>query len=218
VTELSLLVARKPLELDVLPRKPLKLHAFYRQCVASRLLHHLGMRTALAAGMLASSGCLLPQESHILQPVPPTQNRPPRIIEDQVFPSRVVHTPNGPDCSLHFSLYASDPDLEDTLYVRWYAYMNFQDNLPPLPADQVIQPDSPPSEIRNTSAVLNIDFSAADNPLRQEGTYAVEALVADGPLVNRTPQPRVLPDGTVLTTYAVSYAWAVEVRSGPCTP
>ena len=217
MTSLSLFAGQTRIGAHPSGAKSPKLQAFYRQCVASRLLRRLRMRAALAVGVLASSSCLLPQETQILQPIPPT-NRPPRIVEDQVSPSRVVHTPNGPDCKLHFSLYAADPDLQDTLYVRWYAYMNFQPDLAPLPNDQVIPADNPAtSEIRNTSAVLDIDF-AAENPLRQEGTYAVEALVADGPLVNRLPQPLIAPDGTPITTYVVSYAWAVEVRSGTCTP
>ena len=187
---------------------------FCGRTLASPLLRRIPMRAGLTAWLLTSSACLVPQESRILQPVPAAQNRPPRIIEELAQPpGRVVHTFNGPTCRLTFTLKAADPDLDDTLYVRWYAYMNFQENLPPLPADQVISPDG--SEIRNTSAVLNVDFSASDNPLRQEGTYAVEGLVADGPLINRTPQPRIV-DGTTVTTYAVSYVWVVVVQTGPC--
>ncbi len=173
------------------------------------------MRAGLTAWMLTSSACLVPQESRILQPVPAAQNRPPRIIEEQALPARVVHTGNGPGCTLNFSLKVSDPDLDDTLFIGWWAYMSFDPNQFPQNV-QSIPPDG--SEIRNTSAVWNIDLSAQGNPLALDGTYAVEALVADGFLIGRVPQPRTV-DGTSVTTYAVSYAWVVVVQTGlPCLP
>jgi hypothetical protein len=93
--------------------------------------------------------------------------------------------------------------------------MSFDPNQLPQ-NEQIIQPDTPGSEIRSTSAVWNIDLSGPGNPFPSDGAYAVEALVADGPLIGRDPQPRTV-DGTLVTTYAVSYAWVVVVQTGlPC--
>ncbi len=172
------------------------------------------MRAGLTAWLLTSSACLVPQESRVLQPVPAAQNRPPTIVEQQALPARVVHTGNGAGCRLNFSLKVSDPDLGDTLFVRWWAYMTFDPTQLPQ-NEQIIQPDTPGSEIRNTSAVWNIDLSGPGNPFPLDGAYAVEALVADGPLIGRDPQPRTV-DGTLVTTYAVSYVWVVVVQTGPC--
>jgi hypothetical protein len=165
------------------------------------------------AWLLVASSCVLPQDTTVLQPVPPTQNRPPRIIEDQALVNgssdRVVYTGNDVSCTLEFSLKVSDPDLNDVLLVNWYAYMRSQPGLP-IYLQEAIQPDG--NEIRNQSAIWSIS-SVASGPLSQLGTYAVEALVSDGTLdANRRPQPR--PDG--MTTYVVSYAWTVVVQIGPC--
>jgi hypothetical protein len=188
---------------------------FCRRPLASPLLFSIPMRAGVTAWLLTSSACLVPQESRVLQPVPALQNRPPRIIEEQASPARVVHTGNGPGCRLNFSLKVSDPDLGDTLFTRWWAYMSFDPNQFPQ-NEQIIPPDG--SEIRNTSAVWNIDLSGPGNPFPLDGTYAVEALVADGPLIGRNPQPRTV-DSTLVTTYAVSYAWVVVVQTGlPCLP
>jgi hypothetical protein len=52
------------------------------------------------------------------------------------------------------------------------------------------------------------------------GMHLVEVLVADGPLVNGMPQPKVVPldDGGTRTdqTFAVSYTWLVTVTDGGC--
>lgn len=217
MTAMSLLVALRPAELDVLPRKSLKLHAFYHQCVASGLLSFIFVRAGLAVWVLASSACLLPQETQILNPVPPVQNRPPRIIEEQALLNgsgdRIVYTGNGTGCSLDFSLKLSDPDLNDVLLVNWYAYQMSQSGLP-IWLQEFIQPDVPGNEIRNTSANWNVS-SLTTPPFSQEGTYVVEVLVSDGSLdANRRPQPR--PDGT--TTYVDSYAWTVVLQTGTCSP
>gem|GEM_PF-5473644 len=175
----------------------------------------MNMRAALVAGVLASSACVLPQETRILDPVPPMQNRPPRIIEEQALVNgsgdRVIYIGNGSGCSLDFSLRVADPDINDVLLVNWYAYQRPQSGLP-IWLQEFIQPDG--NTIRNQSATWNVT-SLASAPFGQEGTYVVEALVADGSLdANRRPEPR--PDGT--TTYVVSYAWTVVLQTGPCSP
>ena len=63
---------------------------------------------------------------------------------------------------------------------------------------------------RSEPATYEVSF-ATPGPLQQPGDHVVEVLVADGALVNRDPQPRVvtlLDGGTALDpSYAVTYAW-----------
>jgi hypothetical protein len=72
---------------------------------------------------------------------------------------------------------------------------------------------------RPDPAEYDVSFEVP-GPLQQPGEHVVEVLVADGPLVNRDPQPRVvilLDGGTALDpSYAVTYAWVVTVNPGPC--
>src|SRR5260370_16770140 len=182
--------------------------------MASALCLRIPKRAGHTDWLFTSSDCLVPQESRVLQTMPAAQNRPPTIVEQQALPARVVHTGNGAGCRLNFSLKVSDPDLGDTLFVRWWAYMTFDPTQLPQ-NEQIIQPDTPGSEIRNTSAVWNIDLSGPGNPFPLDGAYAVEAFVADVPLIAPHPQPPTL-HRTLLTTYAVSYVWVVVVQTGPC--
>lgn len=193
--------------------KQLKLQRFFTRPLARGLLPK-GWKYA-AVIPLVLSGCLIPQESRILEPVPAVRNRPPRILEELVTPPRVIRTPNGPNCRLDFEYKVEDPDVEDVLTTRWYIYTNFDPNLPAYREGQ-IPPDG--KTVRDRSATLSIDFAAAENPLRLEGVYAMEALVSDGTLINRQPQPRHLPGGDTDPTYAVSYAWVVIVSAGSCPP
>ena len=41
----------------------------------------------LLAAALALPACLLPQEDHIIQPLPPLLNQPPRILENLLQPA-----------------------------------------------------------------------------------------------------------------------------------
>ncbi len=149
--------------------KALKLQRFSTRPLARGLLPKGWKYAALM--LLVSSGCLIPQESRILEPVPAVRNRPPRILEELVTPPRVIRTPNGPNCRLDFEYKVEDPDVEDTLTTRWYIYTNFDPNLPAYREGQ-IPPDG--KTVRDRSATLSIDFAAAENPLRLEGVYAVE--------------------------------------------
>lgn len=62
------------------------------------------MSAGRLAGLLLGAAvllpaCLLPQEDHIIQPLPPLMNQPPRILEDLLQPaSRFVTVRNGSDC------------------------------------------------------------------------------------------------------------------------
>src|SRR5262249_2894944 len=162
----------------------------YKRHLARRLLTKLLMGCGLFH-VCATSGCLLPQEDRILDPVPAKKNRSPRILEEQTAPTRFITINNGANCRLDFSFKAEDPDVEDVLYTDWY--IDYFNN-PSQVSQDVIQPDGI-NTVRPTSAVFSVDF-ATDTPLRPEGYHLVEGLLTDGFLVNRVPQPRPSGDPT----------------------
>jgi hypothetical protein len=162
------------------------------------------------------AGCLIPQEDHILEPFPPRMNQPPRILEDLLQPSnRFVTVQNGANCpDLTFVASVADPDVDDRLIYNFYV----DPNLNPAFVKQAIVPNGGQTT-RPEPATYEVSFAVA-GPLQQPGQHVVELLLADGPLVNRDPQPRVvtlLDGGTALDpSYAVTYAWVVTVNPGPC--
>ncbi len=174
------------------------------------------MLGALLGGALVLPACLLPQEDHVIQPLPPARNQPPRILENLLQPaSRFVTARNGGDCpNLTFLAPVSDPDVADTLIYNFY-----------------VDPDLYPAFVKQATIINNgqadrsdpasYEFSfATPGPLQQPGDHVVEVLVSDGALVNRDPQPRtitLLDGGTAQDpTYAVTYAWTVTVVAGSC--
>jgi hypothetical protein len=174
-------------------------------------------RAGLAmACLLGTVGCLLPQEDNILVDIPPPLNRPPAILEAEVQPaSRVFTVDGGPGCpDLVFSAPVEDPDVGDTLYFDFYVDAQSDSAL-------VAQGTVPPngSATRTEPATYSVDFSTT-GMVQTPGIHLVEVLVADGPLVNGMPQPKVVPldDGGTRTdqTFAVSYTWLVTVTDGGC--
>ena len=172
----------------------------------------------LLAGAVLLPACLLPQEDHVIQELPPEANQPPRIVENLLQPAnRFVAVRNGSDCpNLIFLAPVSDPNVADRLTYNFYVDPNLfpafvkQATIPPNPNEQ---PD------RAEPASYEVSF-ATPGPLQQPGDHVVEVLVSDGALVNREPQPRpiILLDGGTgfQPTYAVTYAWTVTVVAGPC--
>jgi hypothetical protein len=173
----------------------------------------------LLVGALLLPACLLPQEDHVIQDLPPPTNLPPRILENLLQPAnRFVTVRNGSDCpNLVFLAPVSDPDFGDTLFYNYYV----DANLFPAFVKQatIVPPPNNQQADRSEPASYEVSF-AAPGPLQQPGDHVVEVLVADGPLVNRDPQPRpiTLVDGGAgfEPTYAVTYAWTVTVVAGPC--
>lgn len=171
---------------------------------------------ALLAVALVLPACLLPQEDHIIQPLPPAQNQPPRILENLLQPAtRFVTVKNGTGCpDLTFLAPVSDPDVADTLIYNFYVDPDVNPNF----VKQAFIGNNGQAD-RPDPATFDVSF-AAPGPLQQPGDHVVEVLVADGALVNRDPQPRtvtLLDGGTAQDpTYAVTYAWTVSVVAGPC--
>jgi len=171
---------------------------------------------ALLGAALVLPACLVPQEDHVIQPLPPPKNQPPRILESLLQPpSRFVTVRNGTDCpNLTFLASVSDPDVGDTLIYNFY----LDPDLFPAFVKQATIINNGQAD-RSEPASYEVSF-AIPGPLQQPGDHVVEVLVADGALVNRDPQPRkvtLLDGGTALdSTYAVTYAWTVTVLAGPC--
>ena len=170
----------------------------------------------LLGGAIVLPACLLPQEDHIIQELPPAANQPPRILENLLQPaSRFVTVRNGSDCpNLIFLAPVSDPDVGDTLTYNYYV----DPNLFPAFVKQAQITNNGQAD-RADPASYEVSF-ATPGPLQQPGDHVVEVLVSDGALVNRDPQPRqiLLLDGGIglQPTYAVTYAWTVTVVAGPC--
>jgi hypothetical protein len=171
----------------------------------------------LLGGAVLLPACLLAQEDHIIQPLPPTPvNQPPRILEDLLTPAnRFVTVRNGSDCpNLTFLAPVSDPDVGDSLTYNYYVD---PDLFPPF-VKQATIPTNGQAD-RSEPASYEVSF-ATPGPLQQPGDHVVEVLVSDGALVNRDPQPRPIPllDGGngLEPTYAVTYAWTVTTVAGPC--
>jgi len=171
---------------------------------------------ALLGAALVLPACLLPQEDHIIQPLPPPKNQPPRINESLLQPaSRFVTVKNGIDCpNLAFLAPVSDPDVTDILIYNFYV----DPDLFPAFVKQATITNNAQAD-RSDPASYEVSF-ASPGSLQQPGDHVVEVLVSDGALVNRDPQPRkvtLLDGGTALDpTYAVTYAWTVTVLAGPC--
>jgi hypothetical protein len=165
-------------------------------------------------GAWALNACVLSQEDRVLN-IPPLRNRPPRIMEELAVspdPRKKVLAPSDGCPPLEFSFYAEDPDIKDTLTVRWYV---------DYPAAGSIDPDlrlAPNDNTIRDQAKLTIDLSSPLNIpasyLQQPGTHIVEALLFDFALgAQRRPLPfdPATDGGIPNPSYVVSYAWVVEV-------
>ncbi len=167
-------------------------------------------------GAWALDACVLSQEDRVLN-IPPLRNRPPRIMEEfSVTPVRVTSIERPSDCliPLDFSFFAEDPDINDTLTVRWYVDYPAAG---PYDPDLRLTPNPNGSTIRE-QAKLTIDLQGAlrvpASYLQQPGTHVVEALLFDNALGDgRRPLPfdPGTDGGIPNPSYVVSYAWVVKV-------
>jgi hypothetical protein len=190
-----------------------------RAKLAERLLvHPRWTRASARFGWLSLAlflgGCPIVTDPVYLDPIP---NRPPYLIEDSAQPARRISVPALPGCAVTFRIQAEDPDVDDTLISRWYIDYDAVNNPAPYAEAELPYAEAAAGAVRQRiPATITIHLDAANNPL-PVGDHVVEVLVADGALVNREPTPRApigtFPDGGEITdtSYAVSYAWFVEV-------
>jgi len=176
----------------------------------------------LIGGPCTLGACVLPQEDRVLN-FPPLRNRPPRIMEElNVKPdNRVIEIPVNVDpCPrLEFGFFAEDPDVDDTLNVRWFIDYHVLQNLGV--AEQTLSPSGKP--VRDDTGSYTVDLAGAltepEARLQLVGTHVVEAILFDGRLgPQRKPLPRTpaIDGGVENPSYAVSYAWVVQtMRSCP---
>ena len=167
----------------------------------------------------ASTGCLIPQDDTLLEGVPGTMNRPPRIVESLVSPQqRVISNFGAGTCDLTFEVVVEDPDVDDRIVVHWYLDYNPQDPRGPYRQYELANIAQEPR--RSDRGSLLISLASANSPLGTPGTHLVEAVVSDAELVNRVPRARQveLPDGTFIEDpgYTATYAWVVTTVQGDC--
>lgn len=163
------------------------------------------------------TGCLVPQDDHLLQDLPQT-NHPPRIVEDAVSPQARIITTDTACPELQFLAPVEDPDLGDLLFVNWYLSDLTTNTAPLLPSRSDTISNSTGQLVRKDTAALTLGFGPG-SPLQQPGVHVIELMVSDGAVVNRVPQPRDLPldGGTGTLTYANTYVWVVNVTdTGVC--
>jgi len=134
-----------------------------------------------------------------------------RVIE---IPVDAALCPN-----LEFRFFAEDPDVDETLTVRWYVdYQVLQ-----VSVDNAEQTLSPSGEaVRNDTGSYTVNLDGAltgpEARLQQVGPHVVEAILFDGRLgAQRKPLPRTpaVDGGIENPSYAVSYAWVVNTMR-PC--
>jgi hypothetical protein len=126
---------------------------------------------------------------------------------------------DGPDCPvLTFGFSAEDPDVTQLLNVRWYVdYPRVR--VFDLNNEQVLTPSSTGRLQRDDQGSETVDLAspALQAPLSQlqlRGPHIVEAVLFDFHLdANRNPVPISGTDAGILNpSYAVSYAWVVDME------
>lgn len=177
-------------------------------------------RAAVAAVLLTTmTGCLIPQDDHTLVIPPPPRNRPPRIITDQVTPvTRTLYLSDSATCTTkqQFQVYFADPDVDDTLYYRWY--VDYTETRTGFLLEGRISTNG--KEVRDDSAVLQANAADPASVFATPGPHLVEVIVSDGTLVDRTPQPRAStePDAGDQETFVALWSWLVVTKTGSCGP
>jgi hypothetical protein len=188
--------------------------------MARALLHTLRMQVGVAILSSAlGAGCLLPQESSILQDY--TQpNRPPRILENTIEPARQSTIGNGLTCKVEFSAFVADPDIDDALTWRWYVDYDPEGNNR-LPKEEGVLPPSGAEE-RNPSVKYTVTIQ--DNPSFPVGLHVVTLMVFDGHLLSFEGPGSIPPSETVPGTdagnphYSTTFNWVVTVDPNEACP
>lgn len=176
------------------------------------------------AGLLLSSGCLIPQDDQVIEDLPPRRNTPLRIV---------TRSPEGPQTTYYtqascappgqsFALVVSDDDTVDFVYSMWF--IDQDPNTVPFTTTPKASSNSPTREIKApaastfTNALANLTL----------GTHLLTVYVADtqfneveNQLVTAGPRqvPLTLADGGTVTVadpgYVDSFTWVLQVERCP---
>jgi len=175
------------------------------------------MASGLLTAMAIMLGCLVPQDFVFSDDPPPFKNNPVKIVLP-VEPDRTTLTLNngvggGTACAQDFTISATDPDLNDTITVQWF--VDYDQNLNPRYFREFLLANAG-SPVRGPNT-LHMDLNSPGNPLTQQATHVLEALVADGQLINREPQLKSDdPDAGPNPSYVDRYVWVVKTEPGDC--
>lgn len=177
---------------------------------------------ALGLGLLTASGCIVPQDDHVLEPLTPVLNRPPRIVPETVSPSgQKYKLANGLNCAVKFQGAVEDQDVSDV--INYIFTVDFE-TANPIVAKSDSLPNSNKA-IRSTPA--SIEFRAATGggtsvpKIFDVGNHVVQLIVADGQLNSTTLTPNqdiapTFPDGGINLRFTDTQTWFVETVPGDC--
>lgn len=175
------------------------------------------------AGLLLSSGCLIPQDDQVLDDLPPRRNTPLRIVNrDPEGPQTTYYTQTSCAPPQGFSLAVSDDDTVDFIYSLWFIDQDPNTvpftTTPKPPGSSATREIKAPSASTFTNALANLTlgthlltvyvadtaFNEVDNQLVTAGPRQVELKTADGGTV-------VVPD----PGYVDSFTWVLQVERCP---
>ncbi len=165
----------------------------------------------------AVTGCLLPQDDHLLSDFPTKPNSPPRIV-GLVDPGQqftFVDVGSGCPTKATFKVTVADPDTADL--IRVHCFIDPGNETPRT----YIEGDS------KSGGTLGRVTSSCELPLSVGtglgvvGEHFVKILVADGEFAGTTtiPRPVTNPDGGPALedpSYTDDFTWVVQSRNEPC--
>ncbi|MDQ3265983.1 MAG: hypothetical protein M3Y59_20410 [Myxococcota bacterium] len=172
-------------------------------------------RVLLGSLAVLNGGCLVPQDDTLLPDDPIYRNYAPFFVNSSPA-SAYIRTDNCVGTSLEFRVNVADPDVNDSVRVRYYVdfptiNQGFEFEAPVL--------SNTGSEVRPETVIYAPVVNSIGSALNEPSLlHTVEAVVFDGTLSpTRTPEPRaVIPDGGVNPSYLAIVRWVVETEN--CAP
>lgn len=181
---------------------------------------------ALVAG-LSMTACLPPWEVPMIPEEPFVLNRPPRIIGTPEPKAVFTEIGNAPGCRLDFRVAVADPDIDDTIRVRYY--VDYEKD-PSTGVELEYVYDNTGTEQRQPAdrpytALLDQVVNPLHAPTPEDAPHVVEAVVFDGALNNaREPLGKEVPAGVapdagfINPSYVVIHRWLVRTVEGQTCP
>lgn len=175
------------------------------------------------AGLLLSSGCLIPQDDQVIEELPQRRNMPLRIVtRSPEGPQTTYYTMSSCAPAQSFALVVSDDDTVDVIDSMWF--IDQDPNTVPFRTSPKAPSNSPTREIK-APAASTFTNALANLPL---GTHLLTVYVSDTPfneVENQlvTAGPRLVPiklaDGGSVTVsdpgYVDSFTWVLQVERCP---